>query len=446
MRALPVYLSDLQLLHQLFCSEEKFSVFDPNDRLSGAGSQKKFSSADNNVCFNISANGSGNFNQMQFYFGSEKQPDMKKFYYVNNPDGTLRWMIPSEAGAASFLSLYNSESLKAWLYKNFVKATFSLGCKKFFMSGSFLMKPDLVSHVKHIYGIEEEEQFTLFTGTRGENRKLIIEINNGEQTTHFIKICFSESAKRNLQNEIDMLTTLNKYDFTSLSMPHVTPGKVSGTARLSNVKPGITIPASRITEIHLKALAELYAVHHEQKIILETAAWQTIENNLQWMYSEHPFINDMDEFKTRRIIHLLGKLSASLPVEAEVPVSVSHGDFTPWNMYMDSNRLYVYDWELAKNGIPMLFDLFHFVFQSQVLLHHNDFTEIKENIKQVLQSPAAQSISHKYDINTTLHYKLYLLFNISYYMRIYMNEQELLTQSHWMIDAWLDALQDITGS
>ena len=240
-----------------------------------------------------------------------------------------------------------------------------------------------------------------------------------------------------------MLTTLNKYDFTTLSMPHVSQGRVTGTAKLSNVKPGITIPASRITDIHLKALTELYATHHETKIVLETAAWQTIENNLQWMYSEHPLINDMDEFKTRRIVHLLGKLSASLPVEADVPVSVSHGDFTPWNMYMDSNRLYVYDWELAKNGIPMLFDLFHFVFQSQVLLHRKDFTDIKENIKQVLQAPLAQSLCHKYDINTNLHYKLYLLFNISYYMRIYMNEKELLTQSHWMIDAWMDALQDI---
>ena len=243
-----------------------------------------------------------------------------------------------------------------------------------------------------------------------------------------------------------MLTTLNKYDFTSLSLPHVSAGKVKGTAKLSNVKPGINIPATRITEIHLKALTELYATHQEQKIILETAAWQTIENNLQWMDSERPLMNDMDEFKTRRIIHLLGKLSSLLPVEAEVPVSVSHGDFTPWNMYMDSNRLYVYDWELAKNGIPMLFDLFHFVFQSQVLLHRKDFTDIKESIKQILLVPLAQSIIHKYDINANLHYKLYLLFNISYYMRIYMSERELLTQSHWMIDAWLDALQDITAS
>ncbi len=446
MNATPVFLSDLQLLHQLFCSEQEFSVYDPHERLSGAGSQKKFTPIDKSVCFNISANGSGNFKQMLFYFGSEKLSGMKKFFYVNNPDGTLRWLIPADASAASFLALYNSESLKAWLYKKIVSVAYATGLKKFLMSGSFLVKPELVSAVKDTYGISDEDRFTIFTGTRGENRKLIIEINNGNKTTHFIKICLSDIAQKNLQNEIIMLTTLNKYDFTSLSLPHVTEGRVKGTARLSNVKPGIVIPATRITEIHIKALGELYATHHEKKIILETAAWQTIENNLQWMYSEQPLMNDMDEFKTRRIIHLLGKLSGSLPVEAEVPVSVSHGDFTPWNMYMDSNRLYVYDWELAKNGIPMLFDLFHFVFQSQVLLHRKNFTDIKENIKQVLQAPLTQSLSHKYDIDTQLHYKLYLLFNISYYMRIYMNERELLTQSHWMIDAWLDALQDITGS
>ena len=446
MKATPVYLSDLQLLHQLFCSEKEFSVYDPQHRITGIKPLLNFNLSNNEVCFNISANGAGNFNKIDFYFGTETKKDFRLFHYVNNPDGTLRWIIPSDAQSATFITLYNSQSVKATLYKFIARTAFSLGCKKYLMSGSFLMKPDLITNVKTKYGIKENEQFTLFTGTRGENRKIILEINDGDHTTHFIKISFSDKAKKNLQNEIDMLTTLNKYDYTSLSMPHVEEGRVKGTARLSNIKPGIVIPAQRITEIHLKALAELYNVHHEEKIILETAAWQTIENNLQWMYNEHPLINNMDEFKTRRIIHLLGKLSTSLPVDMEIPVSVSHGDFTPWNMYMDSKRLYVYDWELAKNGIPMLFDLFHFVFQSQVLLLRKDFSEIKESIKQVMQSPTAQSISHKYSINTNMHYKLYLLFNISYYMRIYMNEKQLLTQSHWMIDVWLDALQDITAN
>ena len=139
---------------------------------------------------------------MQFYFGTEKHEGMSRFYYVNNPDGTLRWVIPADAESASFLALYNSESLKAWLYKLFAKAIFSTGLKRLMMSGSFLVKPNLITYVKAKYGIKENEQFTLFTGTRGANRKLIIEINNGTQTTHFIKICFSESAQKNLQNEI----------------------------------------------------------------------------------------------------------------------------------------------------------------------------------------------------------------------------------------------------
>lgn len=196
MKTSPVYLSDLQLLHQLFCSEKEFSVYDPQHRLTGNDTLSDFNLNNNKVCFNISANGAGIFNEMDFYFGTEKKDGLQLFYYVNNPDGTLRWIIPSDAQSTSFLTLYNSQTVKALLYKFIARLAFSSGGKKYLMSGSFLMKPDLITNVRTKYGIKESEQFTLFTGTRGENRKIILEINNGDHTTHFIKISFSDKAKK----------------------------------------------------------------------------------------------------------------------------------------------------------------------------------------------------------------------------------------------------------
>ena len=139
----------------------------------------------------------------------------------------------------------------------------------------------------------------------------------------------------------------------------------------------------------------------------------------------------------------LNKLYHTLNTGEAIPVSVSHGDFTPWNMYCDENRLYVYDWELSENGIPMLFDLYHFIFQSQVMVQHQNYTNIRQSIKDTVKKHNVQRLVNKYRIDTGLHYQLYLMFNISYYMRLFIEEKELLTQSHWMVDAWMDALEDV---
>ena len=128
----------------------------------------------------------------------------------------------------------------------------------------------------------------------------------------------------------------------------------------------------------------------------------------------------------------------------QVAVSVSHGDFTPWNMYCDEQRLYVYDWELAQNGIPMLFDLYHFTFQTTILQHRKEFLAVKEAMLKWSVHPLIQQIIQKYRINANTNYKLYLLFTASYYLRQYILEKELLMQSEWMVNAWILALEDVT--
>jgi hypothetical protein len=241
-----------------------------------------------------------------------------------------------------------------------------------------------------------------------------------------------------------MLKDLSKYDFTTLSIPRVTDSRINAYTRLTNVKPAVTIPAQRISDLHIRALTEIYSFNHERKSIADCAAWLCIENNMEWMEREHMLTNGLDEIKTRRIVHLMRRLYNCINIGEAIPVSVSHGDFTPWNMYCDENRLYVYDWELSSNGIPMLFDLFHFIFQSGVMVHHQDYESIKKAIDETTKKYNVQRLVNRYRIDTGLHYCLYLLFTISYYMRLYMEEKELLMQSHWMVDAWLDALEEST--
>ena len=439
-----IQYSDLQLLHDLFCrSSADFAIYDPNKRLRINSNIKKPDQPAYH--FNLSVNGYKDLPQMKFYFGNQIWQQGKKFIYINNPDGTMRWLMPADNKNASHLSLYNSESLKARLYKSVSGFLFSMGLGKWLGTSSFYVDQDLEKEIKSLYHIKEDEQYAVFTGTRGNNRKVVIAVGDGNNITHFIKIPISKKSQHLIENETIMLKELSKYDFTTLSIPRVVDSRINAYTKLTNVKPATTIPAQRICDIHIRALTEMYTVHNERKAIIECAAWSAVTNNMERMHREHLFGNGLDELKTRRIIHLLRKLYNSLNIGEAIPVSVSHGDFTPWNMYCDDHRLYVYDWELSSNGIPMLFDYFHFIFQSQVMVHHQPYQNIRQMINETIKKHNVQRLINKYHIDSDLHYRLYLLFTISYYMRLYLQEQELLTQSHWMVDAWMDALEDVNS-
>ena len=91
-----------------------------------------------------------------------------------------------------------------------------------------------------------------------------------------------------------------------------------------------------------------------------------INGNVHYLFNELEYRNNLDPSKMDALVKGLKQLYSTISLGEAIPVSVSHGDFTPWNMYCDDQRLYVYDWEMARNGIPMLFDLFHFSYQSVI--------------------------------------------------------------------------------
>lgn len=51
-----------------------------------------------------------------------------------------------------------------------------------------------------------------------------------------------------------------------------------------------------------------------------------------------------------------------------VPCTPSHGDFTPWNTRIHDDRLVAFDWEFYGESTPALFDIFHYILQTGVLM------------------------------------------------------------------------------
>jgi len=73
---------------------------------------------------------------------------------------------------------------------------------------------------------------------------------------------------------------------------------------------------------------------------------------------------------------------------AQVPVTLVHGDFVPWNMVLDGGTLRVFDWEYGcLEGLPN-WDETHFMLQVGLILHRWSRHQIVAALKRASARPA----------------------------------------------------------
>lgn len=67
-------------------------------------------------------------------------------------------------------------------------------------------------------------------------------------------------------------------------------------------------------------------------------------------------------------------------IKQETTFSAYHSDFTPWNMFVEDEKLFVFDWEYAgRTYIPHL-DIVHHIVQSSMFTHHPSARELYDRL------------------------------------------------------------------
>ncbi|MEM6805518.1 MAG: hypothetical protein AAF696_29245 [Bacteroidota bacterium] len=371
---------------------------------------------------------------------SSQAPNTRTYAYINNPTGSIRWFFPADTPYPAYLGLYNSAHLKARIYKLGTHAAFSLGVQRKLFTGYFSIKSTKVPFENLLESLDAET-YAVFTGTVGENRKSVAAIYRNKEISHFIKMAHTKQAENILKNEASYLRKLGDYPFFRLIHPRVHPASQDPCLILSNIKPKPAREVARLEDMHVEALAEIYKFTHQKASISETDFYRKIHENLGRIYSREVVDPKLDTPALHRVIDGLIKLSKSISEKNHIPLALAHGDFTPWNMYLSDNYVHVYDWELAKENKPLLFDFFHFMYQSGVMLLRQNFSQLEREINRSLRLPHTKKIIKTYKLDIQLCHKLYLLSIISYYLRIYMDESQVHMQVHWLLDIWKQSLE-----
>lgn len=353
------------------------------------------------------------------------------YWYFNNPDGTMRWVYPSSLKKPMFLAFYNSNYYKAKLIKMAFKGAFMFGMQSKLSSGAFHVYSKSITR---LHEAVNGKAYSIFTGTVGSSRKFVIETHQGNTIDAFIKMSITKESEKYIMGELSRLNQLSGMNGDQLVIPQATK-LGEGLVRLSNVKPKQHFPTNDFTTKHAQSLVQMYQSSLSNKNIDETSIWKRINENASLLNSfEQP---DKLEYSAKTI-ELLQSFKEQIDPQITIQTAIAHNDFTPWNAYVGKKALHVYDWEMALNDGPLFLDVFHFIFQSNVLLKHNGFEEIVEEIKSSMQMP--ELTSYEANKEWQLYLKLYLLDNVTYYLNRYLRQDQLHMQANWLIKVWHDAL------
>ena len=112
-------------------------------------------------------------------------------------------------------------------------------------------------------------------------------------------------------------------------------------------------------------------------------------------------------------------------------------------MFIKEDLLYILDWEMSSENFPILYDLFHYVFQAEILLNQANYGKIKEKIYLALTADLTSKMTGCFNIDINQHFIFYLIFNITKYLNLYVEQDVPHIQIYWLVAAWEEALQDI---
>ncbi len=348
---------------------------------------------------------------------------------IHNPDGTPRWITPRAAKKPLFLKFYHRSTLRSWLIYSLIQLIYLLRVQRFLLKRRtvYLHRPE--RQLFDPFG----DNWALFTGTPGPNNKLVIYTEMAE-SGRFIKVATTQQAKQLLQNEDDALWKLNFYSPQHLRVPTVVSAH-SNTIELTDISRngGRT---DHFGKPHFKALSEIYSKTSERIGFDTLIAHHALDGKLSEM------MDDDNSNIPKAILRKLTLLIESLK-GTNARVSMGHGDFTPWNMYVADGILGVYDWELSNSQLPVGYDAFHFIIQKGILIERKPWKEIRKELHAAISAERFSAWTCNELESLDLYLKMYLAINTVNNLKLYSRQKHWHPQVHWMLATWNEALSDV---
>jgi thymidylate kinase len=337
-----------------------------------------------------------------------------------NPDGSLRWVWPTTLRQPLFLEFYNAASPKARVFSLLVRAVFA--CR---LQGLFFKKlpGQFVATGQQAWPVGN---FAVFTGTPGPNRKAVCCYDAAPGQRVFAKLPLGPAATEKVAAEARNLDHLAECGFTSFAVPRILGYQSAGHLLQSSVKLAAAQRAARFSAAHARGLTELLQATEVRQPLIASTCWQTIGEQVTALESL-PETRIPFGLRTK-----LRHLRESIDPVRQLSFAFAHGDFTPWNCWVNGEELAMYDLEMAQPEASLLYDLFHFITQQALLVTREPAAGIRER---------ALGVASKYfpsvpTAEAALAWQLYLLHQVSTGALLYHAQPDWHAQIGWLLNGW----------
>ncbi|MEZ0486661.1 phosphotransferase [Fibrella aquatica] len=349
----------------------------------------------------------------------------------HNPDGTIRWVWPSASNQPDFLRFYHAGSRRARWFVWVVRLLFRLKLDN-------LLVQNRITFYTTETGFELLQRtqvcrWALFTGTAGPNRKLVIWYNTKDGESHFLKIALSPNAEANLRQEATALQQMQQTPFRQIMTSALL--SFSGNALIQqDMGAAGNKPITQLTDLPYGTMQEFVSRNWHTKPLQQADFWTQALDTLVTLRVKN------DSRIPVSLIDKLEKLMLSIDDQQPVALAAAHGDFTPWNSMLRGNKLCVIDWELYQTALPGLYDLFHFQYQSLIMVGNKGFQAIRQQVDNTLDQAEWQLFREAHQIDVDVAEKLYLIHTITYYLSVYSRQAAWHQQVNWLLTTWNEAL------
>lgn len=316
----------------------------------------------------------------------------------------VRWLFPAGRRGirrAGMEALFHPVTARGRLLKSLISAGVLPGGRVFLEEDAVGRLEEEMAH--HL--TEPEVRAVFYVGTPGAYRKVTAQaLSEDDRVLAFARIAASPRAREEVEAEHHNLLRLEGARALRGRVPEALALFDWQGCRVLVTSAGPPRAGPRdLRREHLSFCRDLFLPFAEHRT-----------------FNESPLLSRMSEKAGRLASRLDGRLSSLLERaldrlrrdlgEVELPLSMAHRDFAPWNTRLGPQGLFVFDWDGAQEGVTPLYDAFHFCTVRSLLTGKGAPLPDRRFLSELLDGTWPGAIEHlpslylAYLLDVTLHY------------------------------------------
>lgn len=361
------------------------------------------------------------------------------YIYVSNADGKV-WILPTQNLKTGF-NIYQPSSRKGILLKRYLPLVMkipivrSAAMKRLGIHYGELNVPQSVMNaIKNTFG-GDDLTLSYFAGTPSIHQKETVQVSRYDQILGYVKFTKSKEIQKVFASEQEYLDWLDSKAVGNI--PHcLYCGRVDDELYVfiqDTIKTNQAIMEHELGKWHIAFLDELKS-----------------KTEVVCAFGESDYRQTLDLLKAQ--LHVLksygiacksfdrGLRIVETSLEGVNHFSAYHGDFTPWNSFVENGRLYAFDFEYAKKTYPAYMDVFHYYTQSSIFEQKRTADEIYHGFRGLVSEGILKGLFKEPEIA----YLQYLYAVISFYVQ--RDGENLKGDNRRNMQIWLGLIDLLAGN